>query len=122
MSYSVNGFGVADLSWMPSWADPGSAVTPLDPQASVLPPPPEPVQHLMATMPAQQQDDVPDAAEPVSVAAPSVQRAAAPTASLSRSLTLVATKPTQLGMYAGWAGIAALGLFGVSLIWKATHA
>jgi hypothetical protein len=118
MSYSVSGFGVADLSWMPSWADPGSAVTPLDPRASVLPPPPEPVQHLTATMPAQQAE--PDA-EPVSVAAPSV-RTVAHTASLSRSLTLVATKPMQLGVYAGWAGIAALGLFGVSLIWKATHA
>jgi hypothetical protein len=34
----------------------------------------------------------------------------------------VAVKPPlQMGLYAGWAGILALGGFGVSLIWKATH-
>jgi hypothetical protein len=39
-----------------------------------------------------------------------------------RSPTVVAAKaPLQMGMYAGWAGILALGGFGVSLIWKATH-
>jgi hypothetical protein len=78
------------------------------------------VQHLLATAPSSQPDEPEDGAEPepVSVAAPAVRH----TASLSRPLTLVATKPTQLGVYVGWAGIAALGLFGVSLIWKATHA
>jgi hypothetical protein len=39
-----------------------------------------------------------------------------------RTVTSSAVKaPLQMGLYAGWAGILALGGFGVSLIWKATR-
>jgi hypothetical protein len=37
-------------------------------------------------------------------------------------VTTGAHQPVQLGMMAGWAAILGIGGFGVSLIWKATHA
>jgi hypothetical protein len=42
-------------------------------------------------------------------------------ASRRRPTTVASKPPLHMGLYAGWAGILALGGFGVSLIWKATH-
>jgi hypothetical protein len=111
MSYAVNGFGVADLSWMPSWVpQPGAAFAPLTTSAPVLP-----------------DDSGGSTSTPVAQLVQSMPKSA-PAATYSGARTVPAfvlapnaLQSKQAGMYAGWAVVLAAGGYGVSLLWKAMH-